>query len=925
MRKKGKFHGSLLSAVMILVILFTALGEKGISAKAETSEKEEVKEQIEEKRNRIRNAYFPEADVVDRSAKEDVAVQSAEEAKTVYVECGRVIYYSGYSTNYFEAEGNSAWCLEPARGTPQSGNYTAVKLENTSDLARALYYSVAAPGEAALYQWYGSEGYWQIGDVKQGAAVAGFDERYCYSHMFLSWVYNAFDFDAAFYGTNLKRQEYYEDLKKAFQKKVEEIRALAVPDQGFCAYVINGGNGKQVMGGWTYVPHGKAKLKKSSKEPQVTEQNPAYRLNGAVYGVYTDAGCKNLTGTLTTDENGMTQELTVSPGQYYIKEKSCPTGYALDDTVYPICVLSGQTAMIEVSDIPQKNPVSLILQKKDADTGKCEASGHATLEGAEFEIRYYKGLYEEDPAKKGMKAERIWLMRTDASGKITFDPEHKVSGDAFFELSDGEAAFPLGTVTIRETKAPDGYLTKDEVVVRKILPEGTAEAVCTYEPVEVAEQVIRGDIELIKFREDTDPETEHKTPLEGIEFSLTAKSTGEVFKIVTDEKGYATTKQSGENARGNLVYDTYTVHEINPPQGMKPVQDFEVTISEEGQTFYYLLEDKQIVSPVRLVKKDAVTGKTIRVKGAKFELLDDEKKVITMKSYYPEETEHTYFETGEDGMFLLPEKLKPGTYYFREIEAPYGYLLGEDVAFEIREGHNWAEPVTVEFYDEPLMGKLEIIKTDADTGDVLEGLVAAHAASTSGQEDLAVHVVVPALLQDDGGQGLEGTLDNALGADVFPRSGGVLGKDGQVLVLQVIEPLPGGLHDVGGGHHNTGGQVVGLEHGHGHAGLDDQSLVVLQVLQRLDDGVVRLPVTGALAVAAVDDQHLGDLGVLHVVLQHPQDGLLLPTLAPQGVGLVKATALSLYLIQDLGLLRLGGEHVTTILRHNYFPPFKQKF
>ena len=179
--------------------------------------------------------------------------------------------------------------------------------------------------------------------------------------MFLSWVYNAFDFDAAFYGTNLKRQEYYEDLKKAFQKKLEEIRASAVPDQGFCAYVINGGNGKQVMGGWTYVPHGKAKLKKSSKEPQVTEQNPAYRLNGAVYGVYTDAGCKNLTGTLTTDENGMTQELTVSPGQYYIKEKSCPTGYALDDTVYPICVLSGQTAMIEVSDIPQKNPVSLIL------------------------------------------------------------------------------------------------------------------------------------------------------------------------------------------------------------------------------------------------------------------------------------------------------------------------------------------------------------------------------------------------------------------------------------------------------------------------------------------------------------------------------------------------------------------------------------
>ena len=202
------------------------------------------------------------------------------------------------------------------------------------------------------------------------------------------------------------------------------------------------------------------------------------------------------------------------------------------------------------------------------------------------------------------------------------------------------------------------------------------------------------------------------------------------------------------------------------------------------------------------------------------------------------------------------------------------------------------------------------------------GLVAAHAAGTSGQEDLAVHIVVPALLQDDGGQGLEGTLDNALGADVLPRSGGVLGEDGQVLVLQVIEPLPGGLHDVGGGHHNTGGQVVGLEHGHGHAGLDDQSLVVLQVLQRLDDGVVRLPVTGALAVAAVDDQQLGDLGVLHVVLQHAENGLLLPALAAQSLGLIEAAALGLDGEEHLGLAGLGGEHITAVHRHSTVPPFK---
>ena len=43
-----------------------------------------------------------------------------------------------------------------------------------------------------------------------------------------------------------------------------------------------------------------------------------------------------------------------------------------------------------------------------------------------------------------MKAERIWLMRTDASGKITFDSEHKVSGDAFLNCQMGKQRFHLG-------------------------------------------------------------------------------------------------------------------------------------------------------------------------------------------------------------------------------------------------------------------------------------------------------------------------------------------------------------------------------------------------------------------------------------------------------------------------------------------------
>ena len=97
------------------------------------------------------------------------------------------------------------------------------------------------------------------------------------------------------------------------------------------------------------------------------------------------------------------------------------------------------------------------------------------------------------------------------------------------------------------------------------------------------------------------------------------------MEIVTDENGYASTEQLG-HARGGLVYDTYVVHEKNTPDGFEAVDDFEVTISGEGETLYYILEDKTIVSPVRLVKTDSTTGMTIPVSGVEFELLDVNKE-----------------------------------------------------------------------------------------------------------------------------------------------------------------------------------------------------------------------------------------------------------------------------------------------------------
>lgn len=465
--------------------------------------------------------------------------------------------------------------------------------------------------------------------------------------------------------------------------------------------------------------NGSLNLLKTSANTEITSGNSNYSLSGAVYGVYTNRSCTDRVATLTTTASGSSNTADITAGQYYVKEITAPRGYALDTTVYSVTVTAGQTATVNVSDVPQSDPVSILLGKVDAETTANMPQGSASLEGAEFTINYYSGFYSSVPS---VQPTRSWVMRTDERGFTRLGESYKVSGDDFYYMSTGDITLPLGTITIQETKAPDGYLLNDEIYIRQITSAGTAERVNTYNEPTIPEDIIRGDLQLVKFSEPSDDEEDQMQPLEGVVFEITSKTTGETVEIVTDENGYASTEQLGISDRGNLVYDTYVVHEKNTPAGYEPVDDFEVTISEEGQTLYYILEDKQILSPVQLVKVDSTTGQTIPIADTEFQLLDADKNPISMTTYYPSEEVHETFKTDETGSFTLPEKLPAGVYYFRELNAPAGYLLnGEDLQFEITEGYDWDEPLVVTFADAPAMGQIQITKTDSDAGYPLAG------------------------------------------------------------------------------------------------------------------------------------------------------------------------------------------------------------
>ncbi|WP_169793122.1 thioester domain-containing protein, partial [Enterococcus gallinarum] len=192
--------------------------------------------------------------------------------------------------------------------------------------------------------------------------------------------------------------------------------------------------------------------------------------------------------------------------------------------------------------------------KEDAETS-VKAQGASSLNNAVY------GLYQAD----GKKIKEVTLKN--------------VNGKVQAEIKDLDP----GKYVLKEIKAPKGYVLSDEAIEIVVEPGKTVNATAK-------DQVIKGTIDLVKVAnkdliDSTNPD--NKPKLAGIEISLTSKTTGKVVKtVVTDKDGYAS---FGKNT---VVFDTYILSETKGKEGYKLFEPFEVTISEQGQTFHYVLEDK---------------------------------------------------------------------------------------------------------------------------------------------------------------------------------------------------------------------------------------------------------------------------------------------------------------------------------------------
>ena len=290
-------------------------------------------------------------------------------------------------------------------------------------------------------------------------------------------------------------------------------------------------------------------LHKDSSNKTLTDANDCYSLAGAEYGVYADSNCSNKVATLTTNVSGNANIVSLNPGRYYVKETKAPKGYFTDSQVYTADVSGANResspVKLSVSDNPANDPMAMLLGKYDGQKTYNGAGnlpqGSATLAGAEFTVDYYATLdYKsyDDLKNADVKPTRSWTFKTNENGIANFKADDFVSGDAFYYNSNNDPCIPRGTVVIRETKAPTGYVKSDDVSFQKIQENPTTGAVRTYNVPEVAEQVYRSDIE---FTKKTDNGSEH---LAGVPFKVTSLTTGESHIAVTDENGYFSSASS---------------------------------------------------------------------------------------------------------------------------------------------------------------------------------------------------------------------------------------------------------------------------------------------------------------------------------------------------------------------------------------------
>ena len=200
-----------------------------------------------------------------------------------------------------------------------------------------------------------------------------------------------------------------------------------------------------------------------------------------------------------------------------------------------------------------------------------------------------------------------------------------------------------------------------------------------------------GNIEIVKV-------DQNGASVEGAEFKVVDESGKEVAKQKTNKEGKITIK--------GLPVGKYTVTEISAPEGYILKAETKTVTVKTGETARIKAVNEKIIGGLEIIKIDEDTKE--KIEGVTFEVYNSNKEVIGK------------ITTGKDGKAVLKiDNMANGTYYYKEISAPDGYIVDSTMKeFKITEENKIAK-VTVT--NKKIRGTLEITKLD-DSRVAIEGV-----------------------------------------------------------------------------------------------------------------------------------------------------------------------------------------------------------
>ena len=481
-------------------------------------------------------------------------------------------------------------------------------------------------------------------------------------------------------------------------------------------------------------------LKKESANPDLTDNNSCYDLDGALFAVFSNQKSaydyiadnskkNNIVRYFITDSKGNCKAISADGNSWdystsselykftyskslYAVEIEAPNGFKKYNKAVNLTLTSetyGGYAVLSATivDEPKNDPVYILLHKKDELTGQ-----YTNMENAEFTVSYYKGYYYSEDELNDKRPEKQWVLKTDSRGYTYLDEAHRADsdfGEPFYLTSDENPnpAIPLGTVTIQETKAPQGFKLNSELFIRQIKIDELTGSVMTFNEIEVPEPRDTGFGNLSIYKTADDSKHSNNTA-KNVWFRITSDDGITDEYIATTAKGLdgvATLKNlpvyklSGE-------YVNYTISELGykNSDGTYSVPDRYVaptskTITlKENVTLTFTFANRLATGTLKLTKTDS--SDTL-IDGSGWKLYKADGTAVECRKN--SNGKYSYKSTGASATdciatngSLTIDKLPVGDYYLVESITPTGYMpYGKKLEFKI--SANAETPLLIQF------------------------------------------------------------------------------------------------------------------------------------------------------------------------------------------------------------------------------------